>query len=59
MAIFLVLSSLGFYNSNAFLKNLKYKLKFWNIYFGPYNFEKIHQKVHYLMKNELYNVGHI
>jgi len=50
MAIFLVVSSLGFYNSNAFKNFLKYKFKIWNIYSNLYNFEKIHQKVQYLVK---------
>jgi len=56
----MVLSSLGFYNSNAFKKFYKYNLKFWNIYSSLLNFEgKKHQKVQYLVKNGLYNVGHI
>jgi len=59
MAIFLVVSSLGFYNSNTFKNFLKYKFKIWNIYSNLYNFEKIHQKVQYLVKNELYNVDNI
>ncbi len=58
ITIFLVLSSLGFYNSNAFKFFLKYKLKFWNFYFSLFKFEKILQNVQYLVKNGLYNVGH-
>jgi hypothetical protein len=40
VVVFLILSSLGFYNSNAFKKFKKYKLKNWNIYSSPPNFEK-------------------
>jgi hypothetical protein len=40
VGVFLVLSNFGYYNSNAFKKFLKYKLKIWNIYLNPFKFEK-------------------